>query len=155
MNDEQYRQAHAAIGPPRCRYEKAIQYGYFKCHYHQTIALGERESLHCTRQSAFEVCDEFHALTLDQSGFALGTARMPAHLSFKQAMKVQIGGLRGAMHYTGKPVIEPGRHSAVQLQDIADELGQLKAKGNGSFEKLDFSEIMPYISGFSLRKRRK
>lgn len=155
MDDEQYRQAREAIEQPRCRYEKAIQYGYFQCQWHKRFALGERESLHCTRQSAFKVCDEFYTLTLSYSGFALGTARMPMHLSFNQAMKVQIGGLRGVMSQAAKPVIEPVRKSATLTQDVADELEQLKKRVDGSFRNMDFSEIMPYISEFNLRKRRK
>ena len=155
MDDEQYRQAREAIEQPRCRYEKAIQYGYFQCQWHQRFALGERESLHCTQPSAFKLCDEFHTLTLSHSGFALGTAKMPMHLSFNQAMKVQIGGLRGVMHQAGKPVIEPEMKSATQLQDVADELEQLKVRVEGEFGNMDFSEITPYISEFSLRKRRK
>ncbi len=155
MDDEQYRQTRAAISQPRCRYEKAIQYGYFQCQWHQRIALGERESLHCTRQSAFEICDEFHSLTLKHSGFALGTARMPVHLSFNQAMKVQIGGLRGVIEQAGKTIVEPEIQPSAQLQDVAEELEQLKARIGGAFENMDFSEIMPHISSFSLRKRRK
>lgn len=155
MDDEQYRQAREAIEQPRCRYEKAIQYGYFQCRWHKRIALGEREALHCIRQSAFEICDEFYALTLSHSGFALGTSRVPVHLLFNQTMKVQIGGLRGVVHQAGKPVIEPGRKSAIPLQDVADELESLKLRVEGAFENMDFSQIMPYISEFSLRKRRK
>ncbi len=155
MDDEQYRQAREAISQPRCCYEKAIQHGYFGCQWHRRVALGERESLHCTRQVAYTDCDTFHSLTLKQSGFALGSPRMPVHLSFNQAMKVQIGGLRGVIVLAGKPVMEPGRTSMPELHDISDELAQLKERNNGSFESVDFSGIMPQISGFSARRRRK
>ena len=155
MDDEQYRQARSAIEQPRCCYEKAIQHGYFRCQWHQRVTLGERESLHCVRQAAFADCDNFRAMTLKQSGFALGTARMPMHLSFNQAMKVQIGGLQGVIELGGKPLIEPGRQLKATLQDISDELAQLKERLGGSFDNMDFSEIMPQISGFSVRKRRR
>ena len=155
MDDEQYRQTRAAIPQSRCLYEKAIQYGYFQCQWHKRIALGERESLHCTRRLAFEVCEEFHALCLKHSGFALGATKMPVHLSFNQAMKVQIGGVRGAIHLSGKSIIEPDRKLALERQDVADELAQLKAHCGGTFESINFSKLMPQISGFSLRKRRK
>ena len=145
MDDEQYRQVREAIDRPHCRYEKAIQYGYFQCQWLQRIALGEREALHCTRQSAFEVCDEFHSLTLKHSGFALGTTRMPVHLSFNQAMKVQIGGLRGVIEQAGKTIVEPEIQPSAQLQDVAEELEQLKARIGGAFGNMDVSEIMPHI----------
>lgn len=155
MDDEQYRQARAAIEKPRCPYEKAIQHGYFRCRWAQSVALGERESLHCSQPVAHADCETFYSMALKQSGFALGTARMPVHLSFNQAMKVQIGGLRGVIELAGKPLIDPGPQRATELQDISAELAQLKARVGDRFEHLDFSEIMPQISGFSARKRRR
>ena len=110
MDDEQYHQARSAIEQPHCCYEKAIQHGYFRCQWQRSVALGERESLHCTRPTAFADCETFYSMTLKQSGFALGTARMPMHLSFNRAMKVQIGGLHGVIGMAGKPVIDPGRY---------------------------------------------
>ena len=143
MDDEQYRQTRDAIDAPPCLYEKALQYGYYTCQFSRNITLGEREAVHCQSRTAYANCEHYYALTLEKSGFALGTRQLPAHLTFNNAMKVQIGGMQGAMRLSRK---------ALSTQDIADCLEYLKVM-TPNFEQLDFSEIVPFIQAFSLRKR--
>ena len=154
MDDEQYRQTRAAIEEPRCHYEKALQYGYFSCRHARKIALGEREALHCAHLAAHDRCAAFYVLALENSGFALGASKLPAHLTFNKAMKVQIGGLSGAMQLAGMPVPQGAQASADDLPDVADCLERLYSK-EGSFARISFSEIVPHIQKFSLRKRRR
>ncbi|MEE9448214.1 MAG: hypothetical protein V3V09_09655 [Arenicellales bacterium] len=147
MDDEQYRQTRSAIDAPRCVYEKALQYGYFTCQHMHCMQLGERESLHCQRPVAHQDCDAMYRLTAEKSGFALGTAKMPVHLTFNKAMKVQIGGMQGLGTYMAASVAPP-------RTDVADLLRDLKAQV-GSLEAADFSKIVPSIAQFSLRPPRK
>jgi hypothetical protein len=152
VNDEQYRLARAAINQPPCLYEKALQYGYFGCQHAHNIALGEREAIHCGSKSAYSNCHEFYALSLRKSGFALGAASLPAHLTFNKAMQVQIGGLQGAMQLSGEPIADEGKAGAAALMDVAACFAKLKI-ATPSLEALDFSIIVPHIQRFSLRKR--
>ena len=153
MDDEQYRQTRAALDEPRCLYEKALQYGYFSCRHARKIALGEREAMHCSHGVAHVRCSAFYSLTLRHSGFALGRSKLPAHLTFNKAMKVQIGGLKGAMQLAGVPLSEdhPPRNDAAP--DVAACLAQLQSDA-GTFEALNYSLIVPWIQEFSLRKKR-
>ena len=111
--------------------------------------LGEREAVHCGHARACILCHEYYALSLRKSGFALGTSRLPAHLTFNKAMQVQIGGLQGAMHLAAVS----GDPEAKASADIAGCFERLKSH-TPDFENLDFSVIVPYIQKFSLRKRR-
>jgi len=150
MDDEQYRQARDAIDQPPCVYGKALQYGYFACQHARTIALGEREAVHCGHARAYAPCHEFHALTLRKSGFALGAARLPAHLTFNKAMQVQIGGLQGVLQLLVPASKEDAKSKA--LPDVATCFERLKAISS-NFSDLDFSVIIPHVQQFSLRKR--
>jgi hypothetical protein len=152
MNDEQYRQARSAINQPPCLYEKALQYGYFGCQHAQIIALGEREAIHCRSKSTYSNCHEFYALSLRTSGFALGAASLPAHLTFNKAMQVQIGGLQGVMQLSGESIGDEGKGRATALMDVAECFAKLKS-ATPNFEALDISVIVPHIQKFSLRKR--
>ena len=154
MDDEQYRQTRAAIEEPRCLYEKALQYGYFSCRYARKIALGEREAVHCSQPEANARCHEFYTLSLQHSGFALGTSKLPAHLTFNKAMKVQIGGLTGAMQLAGLGVPRMNQAGSCDLPDVSDCLVQLQSD-KGTFDALNYSRIVPCIQEFSLRKRRR
>lgn len=154
MDDEQYRQAREAIEQPRCLYEKALQYGYFSCRYACKIALGEREAMHCSDPIAHSRCAAFYALTLKKSGFALGTTLMPTHLTFNKAMKVQIGGLRGAAKLASMPVELPEKSAIALAPDVAACLERIQSE-EANFETVDFSEIVPHIQKFSMRRRRR
>lgn len=143
MDDEQYRQTRDAIDLPPCLYGKALQYGYFACQHARNITLGEREAVHCQSEPAYANCKCYYTLTLEKSGFALGAAHLPAHLTFNKAMQVQIGGMQGAMRLSNKTSSAP---------DIADCLMQLKTM-TPEFRQLDFSVVVPFIQAFSLRKR--
>lgn len=151
MDDEQYRQAREALAQPRCLYEKAIQYGYFGCHQAQRMALGEREGVHCGSAPAFKLCESYYSQCLSKSGFALGDAKLALHLTFNKAMKVQIGGMQGAIRLSGvtEQTDNPGK--AKTLYDITDCLAGLEDHNSG-FELLDYSLIVPFIQQFTLRE---
>jgi hypothetical protein len=143
MDDEQYRQTRDAIDLPPCLYGKALQYGYFTCQHARNITLGEREAVHCQNERAYANCKRYYTHTLEKSGFALGATHLPAHLTFNQAMQVQIGGMQGAMRLCKKTSSAP---------DISDCLMQL-ISATAEFKHLNFSVVMPFIQAFSLRKR--
>lgn len=153
MDDEQYRQTRDAIDLPPCLYGKALQYGYFVCRHARNITLGEREAVHCQNRPGYANCRDYYALSLEKSGFALGTTQLPAHLTFNKAMRVQIGGLQGAMQLANDAMHEKNRNSPPLPNDIADCFARLKIVAP-DFKALNFSVIVPYIQKFSLRKRR-
>ncbi len=153
MDDELYRQMREAFAQPRCLYEKAIQYGYFSCQHAHKLSLGEREGIHCHAADAYQHCEQFYTQTLNQSGFALGEARLSVHLTFNKAMKVQIGGLQGAAKLCSD--CEAGAVAGHTISpDIAGCLAQLR-QDYGGLERLAYSEIMPFIQQFSLRRERR
>lgn len=152
MDDEQYRQTREALDQPRCLYEKTIQYGYFSCRHAHKLSLGEREGIHCGANDAYQRCEQFYTLTLGKSGFALGEARLSVHLTFNKAMKVQIGGMQGAKKLCDRLETAPEADQAIPF-DIADCLARL-AQNHGDFAQLSFTEIVPCIQQFSLRKPR-
>lgn len=154
MDDELYRQTRDALGQPRCLYEKAIQYGYFSCRHAQKLSLGEREGIQCRSTSAFVNCDCYYKLTLSKSGFALGESRRSVHLTFNKAMKVQIGGMQGAMKLYPSQDMDSPVSAADSPPDIADCLEKIKP-GQGGFDTLSFSRIIPSIQQFSLRREKR
>jgi len=143
MDDEQYRQTRDALDLPPCLYGKALQYGYFTCRHARNITLGEREAVHCQSGHGHANCKSYYTLTLEKSGFALGAAHLPAHLTFNKAMQVQIGGMQGAIRLS---------ENTPSGADISACLTQLKTT-TPEFSQLDFSVVMPFIQAFSLRKR--
>ena len=154
MDDEQYRQARDSLAEPLCVYGKALQAGHFNCQHAKSIQLGEREAMHCSAPQAYGRCETYYSLCTRHSGFALGRTELPQHLSFNQAMKVQIGGLKGAVNMlnipqTGAPFKEP-----IEAHSISDLLSKLARLYDG-FEALDFSQIVPQISAFTFRKSRR
>lgn len=150
MDDEQYRQTRLAMSQPACLYEKALQYGYYRCQHAHNFALGEREAIQCLNGQGHAYCHEYYVLSLRKSGFALGAASLPTHLTFNNAMKVQIGGLQGAMQLAGMSALNK---PPVLLEDVADCFNKLK-RSTEKFSRLDFSRVVPYIQKFSLRKHR-
>ena len=151
MDDEQYRQTREAIDSPPCLYGKAVQYGYFMCQHAHSITLGEREAMHCQHMQGYANCKEYYFLSLEKSGFALGTTPLPAHLTFNKAMQVQIGGLQGVMNIAGVAESEGPSKKPVPAADIANCFRRLKAT-TADFKHLNFSRVVPYIQRFSLRK---
>ena len=152
MDDELYRQTRETFAQPRCLYEKAIQYGYFTCRHANKLSLGEREGIHCAEAVAYQRCEQFYNLTLSKSGFALGASRLAVHLTFNKAMKVQIGGMQGAARLCQGLPADP-ESLPDSPPDIASCLAELRQRV-AEFSQLDYSEIIPCIQQFSLRRER-
>ena len=153
MDEEHYRAARDSVSQPRCVYELALQHGQFVCPNKRVMQLGEREALYCTDTSARADCQCFYALCLSHSGFALGDAQLPMHLSFNKTVKVQMGGLQGVAALLALGEDLPAHNVTQGLLDVTGLLSQLKQHA-GAFEAIDFSQIMPFINHFNLRKGR-
>jgi hypothetical protein len=146
MDENEYRSLYKDYNKQKCVFEKVLLTRAHACKNLIKHNLAEREAAGCLDAAACEQC----ALLLDslreKATFALREANL-SNLAHGKEIKVQSGGLTGL-----KKLYAPEDENP-SVSDISELVQALVIKF-GSLDKIPFSEVMPSIVHFQLRKRR-
>jgi hypothetical protein len=143
VDHDAFRDARRAINPHPCPFEKALLAGCCACSLAVRLNISERETVACSAESARDVCAALRNLLRQNSLFAL---KIPPGEPIPHAreMKVMCGGLRGLQQAT---------LAADEVGDVRTLVLAAVAKF-GSLDALPFSQLMPAVSAFEVRRRR-
>lgn len=129
-----------------CPFEQAILSGQAGCRLAQRLCIGERDGLRCAHDVPQLRCLAFLDLARTQARFTLKAADREAALTHAQALRVQIGGLRGLAAMLAQDA--PG---ADQIEDI-DALLALADARCGDLAGLPWPLIVQEIAAFRGRR---
>ena len=149
MDEDAYRQTYEEVNPNYCVFEKGILTSQARCHFCQKMLIAEREAANCSDKAAQNTCAQFLEVLRKQARFSLKLRDTQQSLGHAKAIKVQIGGLRGLYK-----AIYPDQDIPVPILEIAD-LIELALQKYGTLDALPFNIIIPQISAYEGRKRRR
>ena len=148
MDEDAYRQTYEEVNANCCVFEKGILTTQAGCCYCQKMLIAEREAANCTDPSRQKTCKQFLQVMKEQARFSLKLRDTQQVLGHANAIKVQIGSLRG-LHQT----LNPEQPVPVPIPEIAGLIDEA-IRHYGSLADLPFSDIVPCISAYEGRKRR-
>lgn len=147
MDQEMYRQAYQAINELVCPYEKTILTRNGDCRHAQHFCIAEREGVRCGLLASQTRCLAFLDLVRKNARFALKATDQRPSLPHGQAMRVQIGGLRG-LHAT----LEPNQPVPTRIPDI-DRILDAASLRFGDLDSFPFQPILQQIAAYQGRRR--
>ena len=147
MDQEMFRQAYQAITEQGCPYEKTLLTHNGDCRHAQRFCIAEREGVRCGAPASQTRCEAFLALVRQNARFALKATDQRPSLPHAQAMRVQVGGLRG-LH----AALEPDQPVPAQIPDI-DQVLDTASHRFGDLARIPFQPILQQIAAFQGRKR--
>ncbi|MFZ1536722.1 MAG: hypothetical protein WAT23_04980 [Chromatiaceae bacterium] len=147
MDQEMFRQAYQAINELGCPYEKTILTRNGDCHHAQHFCIAEREGVRCGAAASQTRCAAFLALVRQNARFALKATDQRPSLPHAQAMRVQIGGLRG-LHAS----LDPDQPVPARIPDI-DQILDTASLRFGDLATIPFQPLLRQIAAFQGRKR--
>ncbi|MGD8557349.1 MAG: hypothetical protein PVJ14_08340 [Chromatiales bacterium] len=149
MDQDAFRQTYREVNERFCAYEKAVLTNKCGCSQSEKFCIAEREGVHCNSDSGQQRCLDFLAILRDQARFALRNVQQQQYsrLPHGKAIRVQVGGMRGLFH-----VLHPGKELPECIPDI-DRLLQEAEETWGELDAVPFSDIMPEISGYEIKRR--
>ncbi|HWS14414.1 MAG TPA: hypothetical protein VN279_16545 [Rhodocyclaceae bacterium] len=142
MDETAFRDARRALNPQPCAFERAVMAGCCGCSLALRRQISERETVACASDPARARCAELRSRLLRSAYFAL---RLEAGVPVPHAkeMKAMCGGLLGLQRLIG------------ETESPAD-VGQLVSaalRRYGDLDALPYSELMPSVAAFELRRR--
>lgn len=146
MDQDAYRKTYHQMNERFCLFEKCLFAGHAACAQSDRFNLAEREGIHCRSDSAQAQCGEFLDLLRHHSRFTLKSNDEKDILSHAQALRLQVGGIRGL-----DLVVEEREEALLYVEDIHDLLNRARQL----FEQLDrlpFNEIIKQVAAFKGRR---
>lgn len=143
MDQDAFRETYREVNPVYCAFEKSVLTNECQCPLAERFCIAEREGVHCASAKAHGRCLQWLELLRSHARFALRSEEERRLLPHGKAMRLQVGGMRGVARL-------------LQRQDSTagvDELLVAVADAYGSLEAVPFSEIMPDLSAYQVRKR--
>jgi hypothetical protein len=149
MDQDAFRQTYREVNERFCAYEKAILTNKCGCSQSEKFCIAEREGVHCNSDAGQQRCLAFLDILRKQARFALRNVQQDqnSRLPHGKAIRVQVGGMRG-LH----TILHPGKEIPECIPDI-DALLQAAGEHYGSLDALPFSDIMPEISAYEVKRR--
>jgi len=149
MDQDAFRQTYREVNERFCAYEKAVLTNKCSCSQSEKFCIAEREGVHCNSDAGQQRCLQFLDILREQARFALRSIQQDqnSRLPHGKAIRVQVGGMRGLFS-----ILHPGEKIPECIPDI-DGLLQLAAERYGSLDALPFSDIMPEISAYEVKRR--
>ncbi len=149
MDEDAYRQLYREVNDRQCPYEKAILSTHCRCSRMRKLNLAEREAVRCEDEAAWKECHAFLDALRRAARFALRAREDERSLPHAQAMRLQVGGLRG-LH----AALHPDRPIPSPIPDIGAliEAGRRRWR---DFEALPHPELLKEISAWQGRKPRR
>lgn len=149
MDEDAYRQTYQEVNANYCVFEKGILTSQVRCSKCRKMLLAEREAANCTDSSAQQICKDYLGIMKEQARFSLKLRDTRQQLGHAKAIKVQVGSLRGLHH-----ALWDEQEIPMPIPEITGMIAEAISR-YGALDKLPFSTIMPYISAYEGRKRRR
>ncbi|WP_428605514.1 hypothetical protein [Sedimenticola sp.] len=146
MDQDAYRKTYERINERACLFEKCLFAGHAGCSQSEKFNLAEREGIHCKSDSAQSQCAELLELLRHHSRFTLKSGDGSGVLNHAQALRIQVGGLRG-LDLVMEERPEPSRFIA----DIHALVSHARRQFE-SLEHLPFNRIIQQIAAFKGRR---
>jgi hypothetical protein len=149
MDQDAFRQTYKEVNERFCAYEKAVLTNKCGCSQSEKFCIAEREGVHCNSDAGQARCLRFLEILREQARFALRNVQQDrnSRLPHGKAIRVQVGGMRGLFG-----VVNPGDELPDFIDDI-DGLLQQAEREFGSLDALPFSDIMPQIAAYEVKRR--
>ena len=147
MDNEIFRQTYRAINQRFCPYEKTILTHNGGCSRSDRFCIAEREGVQCRSDAAQTQCLRLLQILREQSRFSLKTIDNRGALAHGQAMRVQVGGLRGL-----RRLVAPDWPIPAPIEDIF-EIVEAARERFGDLEDLPFQILIRQIATYQGRKR--
>ncbi|MBK1702349.1 hypothetical protein [Thiococcus pfennigii] len=152
MDDETLLSAYPEVDGRLCPFEKGILATQAGCRQARRFCVAERLGVRCNTDAAHARCRTFIDLVRRQARFALRTLDPEAALTHANAVRIQVGALRGV-----RTLLAPTVPARAPIVDID---GLLRAAAN-RFEDLDglpwppiIQQIAAYEGGRPSRRSR-
>jgi hypothetical protein len=146
MDQDAYRKTYEQLNERTCLFEKCLFAGHAGCSRSERFNLAEREGIHCDSDSAQAQCAELLVLLRHHSRFALRTQDGNGVLNHAQALRIQVGGLRGL-----DQVVEQRREPVRFVTDVHALVCRARARF-GTLERLPFNRLIQQIAAFKGRR---
>ncbi|TVO75489.1 hypothetical protein [Sedimenticola selenatireducens] len=146
MDQDAYRKTYQQMNERFCLFEKCLFAGHAGCSQSERFNLAEREGIHCKSDSAQAQCAELLNLLHQHSRFILKFSDEHDILSHTQALRLQVGGIRGL-----DKIIENREEATHFVADIHSLLGKA-IDSYTNLTELPFSELIQQIAAFKGRK---
>jgi hypothetical protein len=149
MDQDAFRQTYREVNERFCAYEKAVLTNKCGCSQSEKFCIAEREGVHCNSDGGQQRCLDFLAILREQARFALRNVQQQqsSRLPHGKAIRVQVGGMRGLYSIL---------HSETEIPECIPDIDGLLETAEqrfGDLETLPFSDIMPEISGYEVKRR--
>jgi hypothetical protein len=148
MDNEIFRDTYRAINERFCAYEKGILTNQCRCSQAERFCIAEREGVHCRSDQAQIQCLELLDLLRQQARFTLKASDRRSTLPHAQAMRIQIGGLRGIHR-----ALDPSVPVPPLITDVFGLLNIAKSRF-GTLDNLPFQEVIKEIAAYRGRAPR-
>lgn len=147
MDHDAFRDARRVLNPRPCPFERAILARCCGCAAATRLSISERETIACGDAAAQPSCEQLRQALRERSLFAL---KVPpgTPLPHAKEMKAMCGGLLGLQR-----VVEDETADRGEVGDVRVLVGAAQARF-GAVDSLPYSEIMPSVAAFELRRRR-
>ncbi len=144
MDQDAFRETYREVNPTYCAFEKSVLTNECQCLLAERFCIAEREGVHCAQTEAHSRCLHWLELLRSHARFALRSDEERRLLPHGKAMRLQVGGMRGVARLLA------GREDVAE--DVDTRLAAL-AERYGSLDGVPFSEIMPDLVAYQVRKR--
>jgi hypothetical protein len=147
MDQDAFRRTYHELNERFCVYEKSVLSRKCNCAKAKKLCIAEREGVHCTADEAQQQCQEFLEQLRQRARFALKSNDNRAVLPHGQAMRLQVGGLRGlyAALYEDQPIPE-------NIEDVFGLISQAKEAFDG-LDKLPYQKLIQQVAAYQGRQR--
>ena len=148
MDQDAYRRTYREINERPCAYEKSLLSRHCSCSQAKKVCIAEREGVHCISDEAQAQCIDLLENLRRQARFALKSNNDKSVLPHGQAMRLQVGGLRGlylAMH----PDVETLPDC---ISDVHGLINLAKERFHG-LESLPYQILIQQVAAFQGRPR--
>ena len=149
MDQDAFRRTYREVNERICVYEKSLLSRKCNCSKAKRLCIAEREGVHCTTDEAQAQCQEFLEQLRQRARFALKSNDERAVLPHGQAMRLQIGGLRG---------LYVALHENATIPDNIDDVYGLIGKAKATFDGLDnlpYQKLIQQVAAYEGRQRSK
>jgi hypothetical protein len=147
MDQDAFRRTYREMNERICAYEKSILSCHCDCSQAKKLCIAEREGVHCLSDEAQQQCLELLGTLRHQARFALKSNNEKTVLPHAQAMRLQVGGLRGLYSalYPDQPIPE-------SIEDVFDLINRATAT-YGKLENLPYQRLIQQVSAYKGRHR--
>jgi hypothetical protein len=147
MDQDQFRQTYHEVNQRFCAYEKSVLSNRCDCRHARRFCIAEREGVHCNSDPGQAQCLQLLELLRRHARFALKASTDRTTIPHGQAMKVQVGGLRGL-----EALLHPERPPPAVIADVQGTIDAARDRF-GSLTDLPFDRIMREIAAHQEKRR--